>query len=179
MKYLILGIIFHTLILHVKAQQHSFYNKERIGFFYVPSAEYGGVSLSTTNGIYLTDQLSVGINLGIQSYTDAPNFYPISLEAAYFLKDQEKTPYIYGNLGRSLVSDKLYKSGGISTELGIGWVFKLWGFRISPEFSIRNEVYKVRTFEFVKVDNGYIGTATGPYVRDNLFQYNFGFGFFF
>lgn len=180
MKY-ILAIIISSFVLSLSAQQHSFYNKQRIGFFYTNSTENGGVSLSTTNGIYLTDQLSVGINLAIQSYTDAPTFYPVSVEAAYFFKNEEKTPYVYGNLGRSFVSaGDLIKSGGISSELGIGWIFKLWKIRVSPEFSIRNERFRVRTFEYVENKDGtYQYQTTGPYVGDNLFQYSFGLGIFF
>ncbi|SEO07292.1 hypothetical protein SAMN05216436_13131 [bacterium A37T11] len=128
--YLSLGIIF--IALNLNAQKHSYYNKERIGLFRVLSGDYGGLSGSTTNGIYLTNQLALGINLAIQAYRDIPTFYPISAELSYFFNNNRMTPYIYGNLGYSLTSNQFYK-GDVSSELGFGWILKFWKLRISPE----------------------------------------------
>lgn len=175
-----ISLIFALVTLYscVRAQQYSYYNKERIGLFRVLSEDFGGLSVSTTNGIYLTDRLTVGINIGLQNYRDMPNFYPVAAEVAYFFKDGIKAPYVYGNLGYSFESDDLYK-GAISPEIGIGWVFKLGKIKISPEISIRNERYKVRTFEYMGSDNNLdYYRASGPYKGDHLYQLNLGLGIF-
>lgn len=159
-------------------KREGYFNNSKLGFISVLSEEYGGIVLSTVNGWHFTENLSVGIGISLQSYRDAPIFYPISAHATYFFEKTIASPYVYGDLGYSYSFERFIR-GNISYELGLGWQFKVGGISLGPEIGFRREGWQVRTWEVTENPDNTVLSLTGPYVNDYLRQVNFGLSLFF
>jgi hypothetical protein len=112
-------------------QKGSYFNKSKLGI--LPGLKgtatnsfnsQGGTQLATVQGIYLTEQLALGLGIGTSSYTNPYiSSFPIYLNADYYLFKKKSTPYLYGNLGYNFVHTDPLK-GGVFSESGLGWRFK-------------------------------------------------------
>lgn len=179
LKPILFTILFVSSIhTFAQEQREGYFNNTKLGAISVLSEEYGGIVISTVNGWHFTENLSAGIGISVQSYRDAPIFYPISAHAAYFLKETIASPYVYGNVGYSLTFEKLYR-GNVSYELGLGWQFKVGGISLGPEVGFRREGWQVRTWEITENPDNTVLSLTGPYANAYLRQFNVGVSLFF
>ena len=98
-----------------------------------PSNPGWGISVKNINGIFVNNNLSLGIGIGLDSYgfkngnSDAyPGFttLPIFGDLRYYLKNKANTFFAYGDLGSSVaISDGF--SRGLLYNIGIGYKFKV------------------------------------------------------
>ena len=132
-----LKTIFSSLMLLMSVaslaqqQKGSYFNKSKLGI--LPGLKgtstssfnsQGGTQLATVQGIYLTEQLALGLGIATSSYTNPYiSSSPIYLNTDYYLFKKKSTPYLYSNLGYNFVHTDPLK-GGIFTESGFGWRFK-------------------------------------------------------
>ncbi|WP_029274279.1 outer membrane beta-barrel protein [Pedobacter borealis] len=148
-RLFLLGLTLFTASI-VKAQtitkqEKGYFNLTEIGYtggnhtyeVQVTPTKYDGgtsgayaFSLRNINGMFLTNQISVGVGLGLENYTDNDsystnnNLFQLFLDARYYFKNQNKTFFAYGDAGTGLKIDDNFRKGTMF-NLGIGYKFKV------------------------------------------------------
>ncbi|MGN7989577.1 hypothetical protein ACTJKC_19670 [Pedobacter sp. 22226] len=88
------------------------------------------LSLRNINGVFLTNNISIGAGIGLENYTDNNNYYlsnnlfQLFLDVRYYFKNQNKTFFAYGNAGTGLKVDNNFRKGAMF-NLGSGYKFKV------------------------------------------------------
>jgi hypothetical protein len=134
-----------------QSPKRAYFNKSKLGI--LPGLKgtstnsfnsQGGTQLATVHGVYLIEQLALGIGIGTSSYTNPYiSSTPLYVNADYYLLKKKSTPYIYGDLGANFVYTEPLK-GGVFSEAGLGWRFKTGkknGY-MGPEIGYRYITYR-------------------------------------
>jgi hypothetical protein len=129
----------------VTNQEKGYFNLTEVGYSFgnhtydiqiSPTKYDGGTSgtyafnLRNINGLFLTNNISVGIGLGLENYTDNDsyfdnkNLFQLFLDARYYFKNERNTLFIFGDVGTGLKIDDNFNKGQMF-NLGFGYKFKL------------------------------------------------------
>lgn len=150
--------------------REGYFNKTKLGFLLrldeKPegrglSKNGSGTEMSTINGLYLNESVSMGIGIGISTYVNPTiTSIPLYADFQYFLLKRKKTPFLYADLGHSFLSKKNYQ-GGMIFNAGLGYNLKLARhLRISPELGYRLQKYSI-TSGNSKIDASVSSLAVG------------------
>ena len=107
-----------------------------------------GTEISNVNGWYVNSRLALGIGVGIVPYVNPTiTTIPVFGNVNYSLRDKKSTPYLFGNLGYSFLTNS-HTSGGLLAEIGTGWQFKLGRKSfIGPEIGYRHQKYRIQYYD--------------------------------
>lgn len=88
------------------------------------------IGLYNINGWFITNNISIGLGIGLESYRFNKNsfvfnnLFPAFVDARYYFKNKANTFFAYGNAGTSLKLSHDFDKGDMY-GLGIGYKFKV------------------------------------------------------
>ncbi|MET3114621.1 hypothetical protein AAKU52_002356 [Pedobacter sp. CG_S7] len=128
----------------ITKQERGYFNLTELGYFLgnnsIIQTKAGGsgknvngahaLSLRNINGLFVNNNLSLGIGVGLDGYTfnndryHFDNTFLLFGDARYYLKNEMNTFFGYGDLGQSVaIDDNIQK--GLFYNLGMGYKFKV------------------------------------------------------
>lgn len=150
--------------------REGYFNKTKLGF--LPrldenpkqrgfSKNGSGTEISTVNGLYLNEAVSIGLGFGISTYVNPTiTSIPVYADFQYFLSKNAKTPFLFADWGYSLFTKKNLK-GGMIFNSGLGYNLKLVNkLRISPELGYRIQKYSIHSGD-IKLDASISSLSAG------------------
>lgn len=131
----------------ITKQEKGYFNLTELGYFFsnnrVSQTAVGGgntvvnngayaVSLRNINGLFIDNNLSLGVGVGLDGYTfnndrfHFDNTFLLFGDVRYYLKDEMNTFFGYVDFGKSVSIDDNIESG-FFYNLGLGYKFKVAG----------------------------------------------------
>lgn len=142
---LILMLSYGTLhAQEITKQEKGYFNLTELGYFFSSNQtnmpmiggsarqKYGAYALSlrNINGLFITNNLSLGVGVGLDGYTFKmsesiyDNTFLLFGDVRYYLKNERNTFFGYGDLGSSVAIDDNI-ANGLFFDLGLGYKFKI------------------------------------------------------
>lgn len=185
-KSIFLLIMLSGLSTHAIAQfgkTKKFYNLTEFGYLTgIGSYKIDGTKVSnnghayrlrTQFGSFITPKLSLGIGIGLDGYHQPSyNTCPTFVDVHYYLNDQKKTMFIFGDFGYAIELGPEF-SGGPMMNSGIG--YKRTMNKSSLLFSLGYNIQQIRNVSFTIID---VGTGqfhtTQNHIGLKSISFNFG-----
>lgn len=129
----------------ITKQEKGYFNLTELGYFFannrvnqrlvgsnnnISSNGAYALSIRNINGLFIDNNLSLGIGVGLDGYTfnndkyHFDNTFLLFGDARYYLKNEMNTFFGYGDFGKSVSIDDNIESG-LFFNLGLGYKFKV------------------------------------------------------